>query len=120
MTAPKLTALGRVEDADGINGRVLVAAGRIYCPSECGVSFDASPDAVSAYAALLNVDGGVRVTIEPADASEPAPVPTIEQIKTRLRSVLPNYRKLGFEPNAKSVITDISAEVAKMIEEARR
>lgn len=45
--------------------------------------------------------------------------PDIEQIKTRLRAALPNYRELGFEPNPKNVITDISAEVAKMIEEAR-
>lgn len=44
--------------------------------------------------------------------------PTIEQIKARLRAALPDYRRLGFEPNAKNVITDIAAEVAKMIEEA--
>lgn len=45
--------------------------------------------------------------------------PDIEQIKARLRAALPNYRELGFEPNPKNVITDISAEVAKMLEEAR-
>jgi len=51
-------------------------------------------------------------------ASAPDPV-GVEQIKTRLRAALPNYRHLGFEPNAKNVIADIAAEVAKMIEEAR-
>jgi hypothetical protein len=62
----------------------------------------------------------VRAAHDVLQSASDTPAPTIEQIKERLRAALPNYRKLGFEPSAKNVITDISAEVAKMIEEARR
>lgn len=71
---------------------------------------------LSAYARAVNESETLDVFRSASDA----PAPTVEQIKTRLRAALPDYRALGFEPNAKNVITDISAEVAKMIEEARR
>jgi hypothetical protein len=53
-------------------------------------------------------------------APPPAALPTIEQIKDRLRAALPNYRKFGFEPSPRNVVADIADEVAKMLEEARR
>ena len=62
----------------------------------------------------------VQAALDVLRSASEAPAPTVEQIKTRLRAALPDYRRLGFEPNAKNVITDISAEVAKMLEEARR
>jgi hypothetical protein len=53
-------------------------------------------------------------------APPPAALPTIEQIKARLLDALPDYRRRGYEPSHSDMITDISAEVAKMLEEARR
>jgi hypothetical protein len=71
--------------------------------------------------AAAALDGApVRFSVEPEGATERAALPTVEQIKGRLRAALPNYRALGFEPSPKNVITDISAEVLRMLEEARR
>ena len=62
----------------------------------------------------------VQAALDVLTSASDAPAPTVEQIKTRLSAALPNYRKLGYEPSRGDMITDISAEVAKMIEEAHR
>jgi ElaB/YqjD/DUF883 family membrane-anchored ribosome-binding protein len=62
----------------------------------------------------------VRAAHDVLQSASDTPAPTIEQIKDRLRDALPDYRRRGYEPSHGDMITDISAEVAKMIEEARR
>lgn len=91
--------------------RTLEAAFDITCDVTCD---DANAHKLATKLTL------VRAALDVLRSASDEPAPTIEQIKERLRAALPNYRRLGFDPNPKNVITDISAEVAKMIEEARR
>lgn len=81
MTAPPITILmtlfasedGLMQGDSGYGDRVAVCS---------------TPNQESAYAALVNVDNGVRVTIEPADAPAPgSPLDYLHELKGALLSL---------------------------------
>lgn len=93
MSAPKLTALGRVIEVGG--GKVYVDVPP-NCTGEEGAGLPASADAERAYAPMLLCDAAVRITVEPADAPVSETLRPVEQVAADMFGASKHYQSRGW------------------------
>lgn len=116
MTAPRITTLVTLIEVGG---------GRLRAETGMGerVIADATPDEERAYAPLLYVDNGVRITIEPADAPpHGSPLDYLAELKGLLNQTLDAYAAEGDTDSRLRRCLSLanSAHLAILAERARR
>jgi hypothetical protein len=116
--APALTVVGRVIEVGG--GKVYVDSPP-NCPGEEGLGVPATSEAERAYAAMLLVDGAVRITIEPVSAALAGQQP--RDLAGRIRALIQEYagRWADAEPRSieRRAATGVMDDLCRALDDVR-